>query len=83
MLLAIAEAAAEEILMEIEAWLTLGTEKAWRVMGFSQQNTHMLILSAHADSLLPALAALPACPVSLPHMDGAHKVQEFPILSLQ
>lgn len=86
LLFAIAEAAAEEILgklVETDAWLTLGTEKARREMDISQQNTHMPTPTAHAGSLLPALTALPTCPVSLPHKEGAHKAQGFPIPSLQ
>lgn len=34
-------------------------------------------LSARAGSSLPALTALPTCPASLPHTEGAHKVQVF------
>lgn len=81
LLFAIAEEAAEEILgklVETEAWLTLGMEKAQREMDISQQNTVMPTLSVHAGSLLPVFAAHPTCLVSLPHTEGHTRFKGSP-----
>lgn len=77
-LFATAGVKADEILgklMETEAWVTLGTVKARGEMGLIQENTHAPTPTAHIGCLLPALAALPTCPLPLPRTKGA---REFP-----